>query len=201
MNLDSSFGGMSYNPKAQYKVKKNYSDVIGDKEDFKPELIATVFNNFNYCKEIFLWGADYFAELLPNKNDGSWIVWDKRATLQELEWTTSEFELCWSKNKHHREILRHTWHGLVGLSSEDTKKRIHPTQKPIAMIVECIDKWGKDKNNIIDLYGGSGSTLIACEQLNKSCYMMELDPKYIDVIIERWEQFTGKKAVLLNGDK
>ena len=201
MNLDSSFGGMSYNPNAQYKVKKNYSDVIGDKDDFKPELITTVFDNFGYCKEIFLWGADYFAELLPNKNNGSWLVWDKRAKIEDLEWTTSEFELCWSKNKHHREILRHTWHGLVGLSSEDTKKRIHPTQKPISMIIECFNKWGKDKINVVDLFGGSGSTLIACEQLNRNCYMMELDPKYIDVIIERWEQFTGKKAVLLNGDK
>ena len=198
MNLDSSFGGMSYNPNAQYKVKKNYSDVIGDKDDFKPELITTVFDNFGYCKEIFLWGADYFAELLSNKNNGSWLVWDKRAKIEDLEWTTSEFELCWSKNKHHREILRHTWHGLVGLSSEDTKKRIHPTQKPISMIIECFNKWGKDKINIVDLYGGSGSTLIACEQLNRKCYMMELDPHYIDVIIQRWENFTGEKAVLLN---
>lgn len=49
-----------------------------------------------------------------------------------------------------------------------------------------------------DLFGGSGSTLIACEQLNRTCYMMELDPKYVDVIIDRWEQFTGEKAVKIN---
>lgn len=48
-----------------------------------------------------------------------------------------------------------------------------------------------------DLFGGSGSTLIACEQLNRKCYMCELDPKYVDVIIDRWEKFTGKKAVLI----
>ena len=53
-------------------------------------------------------------------------------------------------------------------------------------------------NNIVDLFGGSGSTLIACEQLNRKCYMMELDPHYIDVIIQRWENFTGKKAIKLN---
>ena len=51
---------------------------------------------------------------------------------------------------------------------------------------------------ILDVFGGSGSTLIACEQLNRKCYMMELDPHYIDVIIQRWENFTGEKAVLLN---
>lgn len=198
MNLDSSFGGMSYNPNAQYKVKKHYSNVIGDNEDFKPELITTVFDNFNYCKEIFLFGADYFAELLPNKNNGSWLVWDKRATLEDMEWTTSEFELCWSKNKHHREILRYTWHGLVGLSSEDTKKRVHPTQKPIKMIHECLKKWSKEDNIIVDIYGGSGSTLITCEQLNRICYMCELDPHYCDIIIQRWENFTGRKAERLN---
>ena len=54
------------------------------------------------------------------------------------------------------------------------------------------------KNNISDMFGGSGSTLIACEQLDCTCYMMELDPKYCDVIIKRWEKFTGEKAVLLN---
>ena len=52
---------------------------------------------------------------------------------------------------------------------------------------------------ILDIFGGSGSTLMACEQLNRKCYMMELDPKYIDVIIERWENYTGEKAVILNG--
>lgn len=53
---------------------------------------------------------------------------------------------------------------------------------------------------VLDLFGGSGSTLIACEQLDRSCYMMELDPRYCDVIIKRWEKFTGEKAVLLHDD-
>ena len=52
-------------------------------------------------------------------------------------------------------------------------------------------------NIVVDIFGGSGSTLIACEQLNRKCYMMELDPHYIDVIIQRWENFTGEKAVLI----
>ena len=54
--------------------------------------------------------------------------------------------------------------------------------------------------NVLDLFGGSGSTLIACEQLDRNCFMMELDPHYVDVIIARWEKFTGQKAVLLNGN-
>ena len=68
--------------------------------------------------------------------------------------------------------------------------------KPVELCAKYIRLYGK--NNILDLFGGSGSTLIACEQLDCTCYMMELDPKYCDVIIKRWEKFTGEKAVLLN---
>ena len=69
--------------------------------------------------------------------------------------------------------------------------------KPVELCAKYIQLYGK--NNILDLFGGSGSTLIACEQLDRTCYMMELDPKYCDVIIKRWETFTGEKAVLING--
>lgn len=68
--------------------------------------------------------------------------------------------------------------------------------KPIGLCAKYIKLYSKE--NVLDLFGGSGSTLIACEQLNRKCYMMELDPKYIDVIINRWESFTGKKAKLIN---
>lgn len=70
--------------------------------------------------------------------------------------------------------------------------------KPVELCAKYIQLYGK--NNILDLFGGSGSTLIACEQLGRTCYMMELDPKYCDVIIKRWENLTGEKAVLLNDD-
>jgi site-specific DNA-methyltransferase (adenine-specific) len=90
---------------------------------------------------------------------------------------------------------------MFGMEKQDNKKRLHPTQKPLELCNWFITRYSKDNSNILDLFGGSGSTLIACEQLNRKCYMMELDPKYIDVIINRWEQYTGEKAILLNGDK
>lgn len=74
---------------------------------------------------------------------------------------------------------------------------VHPTQKPVALCARAL-KNHMDVENVVDLFGGSGSTLIACEQLDRTCYMMELDPKYADVIIDRWEKFTGEKAVLLS---
>lgn len=74
----------------------------------------------------------------------------------------------------------------------------HPTQKPVAIAERAIKNSSKSQNGIIDLFGGSGSTLLACEKTNRKCYMMELDPKYIDVIIQRWEQYTGQKAKKIN---
>jgi DNA modification methylase len=196
MFLDTDFsdikGSLSNNTQGN-----KYDKVIGDNEDFTPELITTFFNNFDYCKEMFLFGADYFAELLPNKNDGSWLVWDKRKESQ-ADGVGSEFELCWSKAKHKRRMLRHDWFGfLSSQNADDARNRVHPTQMPVTLLVDIITQWGKQCNIIVDLYGGSGSTLIACEQLDRTCYTMELDPKYCDVIVKRWETLTGEKAVRL----
>jgi DNA modification methylase len=73
---------------------------------------------------------------------------------------------------------------------------LHPTQKPVALAEEAIDKTTKSGHRVLDLFGGSGSTLIACEKTNRNAYLMELDPKYVDVIIKRWQDYTGKQAIL-----
>lgn len=71
---------------------------------------------------------------------------------------------------------------------------LHPTMKPIKLLARLIKNSSRPKELVLDLFGGSGSTLIACEQIDRRCYMMEYDPKYASVIIDRWEQFTGQKA-------
>jgi DNA modification methylase len=76
-------------------------------------------------------------------------------------------------------------------------KYVHPTQKPVAISERAIKNSTKSKNIVLDYFGGSGSTLIACEKQNRHARLMELDPKYCDVIVKRWENFTGKKATLL----
>lgn len=78
----------------------------------------------------------------------------------------------------------------------DKSKNVHPTQKPIFIPEEAISNSSKQGSNVLDLFGGSGSTLIACEKTGRKGFLMELDPKYCDVIVKRWENFTGKKAVL-----
>lgn len=206
MNLDTDYSSMKSglaiaNDKG-LKGGKKYAQ--GKVDDFTPEMLTTIFTCFDYVKEIFLWGADYFAELLPNKNNGSWIVWDKRANgnddikqdLSSDKMYGSCFELCWSKNKHKRDIARIKWAGVFGTEKEFDHKRHHPTQKPAALVQWFLDRYSKDNQCIVDLFGGSGSTLIACEQLNRKCYMLELDEHYCDVIITRWENLTGQKAVL-----
>ena len=75
------------------------------------------------------------------------------------------------------------------------RSELHPTMKPIKLFDYQIKNSSKKDDLVLDLFGGSGTTLICCEQSNRTCYMMEFDPKYVDVIIERWETFTGKKAV------
>lgn len=80
-----------------------------------------------------------------------------------------------------------------------TVNDLHPTMKPIALLGKLIKNSSEKEEVVLDLFGGSGSTLIACEELNRKCYMMEYDPRYADVIVKRWETMTGKKAVLING--
>jgi len=144
MGLDTDYSSMKnkleFAEGKNIKNGKKYAQGIVD--DFKPELITTVFENFGYCKEIFLWGADYFAEMLEDKNSGSWVVWDKRASAEnDLAKDESAdkmygscFELCWSKNKHKRDIARVKWAGIFGKEQEFDHKRYHPTQKPIKLI-------------------------------------------------------------------
>ena len=81
------------------------------------------------------------------------------------------------------------------VDKDSANSYVHPTQKPVALPEEAIDKTTRQGAKVLDLFGGSGSTLIACEKTNRKAHLMELDEKYVDVIIKRWEEFTGKKAI------
>jgi DNA modification methylase len=207
MKLDADYSGMKSEIFKGGIGGKKYDNVKGDHEDFTEELINTIFACFNDCKEIFIWGADYFAELLPNKNDGSWVVWDKRANGNDdiTEDKSSDkmygstFELCWSKNKHKRDIARVKWAGIFGMPSQDTKGRVHPTQKPIELANWFFNKWGKDNDLVADLYLGGGTTMVASHQLKRKCYGMELDPKYCQVIVDRMKKLDSTLIIKKNG--
>ncbi|MDO8656357.1 MAG: site-specific DNA-methyltransferase, partial [Nanoarchaeota archaeon] len=74
-------------------------------------------------------------------------------------------------------------------------RAIHPTQKPIRLAERALKKSTRPQDIVLDIFGGSGSTLIACEQMGRRCFLSEIDPYYCDVIIDRWEKFTGREAV------
>jgi DNA modification methylase len=163
---------------------RSYSPVIGDDKDFDPNPIFAVPAD-RYC----IWGADWFYSRMPE--GFSPIVWDKQPH-HIVAGPQNHFELCWVKPSEKRRIVRKLWTGFT--AKEKGEDRVHPTQKPVEVCVDIMERGGQ---NVLDLYGGSGSTLIACEKTDRTCFMMELDPSYCDAIVARWEKYTGKKAELL----
>ena len=100
-------------------------------------------------------------------------------------------------NKELKELVanyRATIPTTIIRENKPTRSEDHPTMKPVKLIAKLIGNSSRERERVLDIFGGSGTTMIACEQLNRICYMMELDPHYADVIIERWEKFTGQKA-------
>ena len=180
MNLNTNYA------RSNRVVGKSYRPVEGDDEDYDPR---PFFDLFDYVEEQFWWGADYHCEHIPK--GGAWVVWIKNK--QNLM-KASELALSFvGLNNRIKMIARFLWSGFTAKERNET--RVHPTQKPIGLVEWLFERWGKDKTNIVDLYGGSGSTLIACRKTNRKCFMMEIDPSYCQVIINRWEKFTGLKAV------
>ena len=145
----------------------------GDWDKSRPEITALL----GLSSTQIIWGGNYFSDVLPPTND--WLCWHKK---KAPNLPFSEFELAWTNLGKNCRILSHHWSG---------ESKLHPTMKPVPVMEWCIDM---TEGTILDPFLGSGSTLIAAEKTNRKCYGMELDPKYCDVIVKRWEDFTGKKA-------
>lgn len=166
---------------------KTYSAIIGD------DTTDTARANYDVaitCSENqIIFGGNYFTDFLPPSR--CWIVWDKQNT-----GNFADAELAWTSFDKGVRLYHYLWNGLCREGSREVegKTRAHPTQKPVGMLASILKDFSEENDSILDCFGGSGSTLIACEQTGRKCYMMELDPHYVDVIIERWENLTGKKA-------
>lgn len=128
------------------------------------------------------------------------LIWNKNSMVmgrQDYQWKHEPCLYGW------KETSSHAWYSdrkqtTIINWDRPSKADLHPTMKPIGLFDYQIKNSSKAGDNILDLFGGSGTTIIACEQNNRNAYTMEYDPKYVDVIIQRWETFTGNKAVLLN---
>ena len=177
LGIDGQKKSVRFNPKHNRKAHE-----FRGWDDKKPDV-----NIFNYILSFdvptVIFGGNYFADMLPASR--GWIYWNKG----QNGLTMSDGELAWTNlNK----VLR-----SITINRSVLKGSIHPTQKPVELIIFCLDYIKSDKI-ILDLYGGSGSTLIAAECTKRHCYIMERDPKYCDVIVKRWENYTGNKANLLS---
>lgn len=192
MNLDTRFDTMFSNDPRHRATGERFRPVAGDDKPFEA---SPLFEALADIAEQFWWGADYYRSQLPK--GGSWVVWDKRDNDSGMDLDAvvgSSFELCYSKTLHRREIARVLWSGHHGMQGEDKGTRLHPTQKPVALLAWFFERYGKAGDIVLDLFGGSGSTLIGCERANRRARVMELEPAYCDVIVERWERATGHKA-------
>lgn len=166
-------------------------------KNFTDDSIQYAVDAYNLCEGLNIprqvwWGANYYCHSLPLSNN--WFVWDKRVEENQKD-TQSDCELAWVKSKWASvRIFRHLWKGMCK-ASEHGQHRVHPTQKPVALAEWGLDYF-KESMIVLDLFGGSGSTLIACEKTNRTNLTMEFSEVYCDVIVKRWQDFTGKKAIL-----
>lgn len=167
-----------------------YSKVIADDTTETARKACDIL--LKLCNKCVIWGGNYFVNFLPF-SDG-WLVWDKRMDMRSNNF--ADGEMAWCSFHTPLRIYHQIWNGMI--REGENEKRVHPTQKPLRMLGEIISDFSKEGNMILDTFGGSGSILIACEQLNRDCFVMELDPHYCNVIIKRWEDYTGEKAVLLD---
>jgi DNA modification methylase len=183
MNLNADYSGM----RGLHQGKKHEA-VHGDDKPFDASKVIG-------CDALdqFWFGADYYASSLADtEHTGAWLVWDKRLDDSADKMFGSCFELVWCSKKRKRDILRHKWAGIF--TNGEARTFDHPTTKSVRLICDLITR--ADEGDIYDPFSGSGTTLIAAEQLGRRCFGMEISPQYCDVIVERWENLTGRKAEL-----
>jgi DNA modification methylase len=169
-----------------------YMPVKGDETTETTEIFFEVCKELGFDKYI-IWGGNYFVGFLPY-SDG-WVIWDKRGDMASNNF--ADGEMAWCSFHTPVRIYKQVWSGMI--REGEHGKRVHPTQKPVRLLAEILTDFTNNNDIILDCFGGSGSTLIACEQIDRQCYMIEYEAHYCDVIIKRWETLTGEKAVLING--
>jgi DNA modification methylase len=162
-------------------LKKNYgTDILGDDTpDVAKDAFQLINGLYPEAKQIW-WGANYYCSVLPDSE--CWLVWDKNNGSSDQ----TDCELAWA---NFRSVVRQF------TKASEKINRVHPTQKPVALMEWIIQRFNLSAKIIADFFGGSGSTLIAAEKHGIDGYIMEFDPKFCDVIIKRWQEYTGQQAI------
>jgi len=191
--------------KLRAKDRPLENDFLSD-EDFDRMLDAWFGNASRVLKpggSFYIWGG--YANLgnypAPLKRAGLYfsqgVVWDKQHPVLTRKDFMGAFEICfygWKEGAGHHFYGPNNATDLWHVKKVNPQSMIHLTEKPVELAVRAIQYSSKPGENVLDLFGGSGSTLIGCEQTGRQAYLMELDPLYCDVIVQRWEEFTGTVA-------
>lgn len=194
------------NPEKNGKAKKDRrikNDNLGT--EFYTFLLAAMTNMLSLCKgAIYICMSSSELDTLQKafrEGGGKWstfIIWAKNTfTLGRADYQRQYEPILYGW----KEGSEHFWCGArdqgdVWFFNKPVKNDLHPTMKPVELVERAIRNSSKSRDIVLDLFGGSGSTLIACEKSHRSARLTELDPKYVDVIVRRWEEYTGKEAYL-----
>ena len=168
-------------------VRSNvYAPIVGDDKPYDPTYILSI------CPNSVLWGANYYADKLPAKR--GWLVWDKKG--KEWDDNFSDCELAWTPFDIPTKIYRHVWMGIVQEGKREIRQ--HPTQKPSELYQKIISELFTDDGIIIDFYLGSGTTLVACQNLGRRGRGIEVSPAYCAVILQRMQDAFGLVGVRID---
>ena len=195
--IDMVFTDPPYNIDYQgVKDKRKIKNDKMDDESFVDFLTSSLLG----CETMYVCCSWQYAHLFREamtkiaRKPKAMIIWDKINPAQHLDKYFKQHEIIYYYGDFggQKTLRGDVW------NLKRKKNTLHPTMKPVELITMALEDQ-KDKKTVYDGFLGSGSTIIACEKMDRICYGMELDPKYCDVIIKRWENFTGKKAELENG--
>ena len=150
--------------------------VVGDDEPFDPSLLL------RFYKQAILWGANHYASRLPDS--ASWFVWDKREGMCEND--QADCEMAWSNVGGPARLKRHYWNGMLK-ASESGERRVHPTQKPVALMQWCLEK-AKPAGRMVDPYMGSGTALVAAKIRGLEAIGIEIHEPYAEIAAKRLSQ-------------
>ena len=181
----SKFGksGITHFQHGAQRTINNYEKILGDDSTDNARKNYEIINSLT--ENFIIWGGQYFSEFLPSS--GGWIFWDK------LRPNTLDFgsgELAYNSCSNVVKKYAHKWNGAIREGSKNLNPQplLHPTQKPVELHMKILEDFSKPDDIILDCFGGSGTTLIACEMTGRKCLMMEISPQYCDVICKRYKK-------------
>ncbi len=181
INLDTAYKSNQRGPLAGCN---DYPLIHGDDKPFNPSFLL----DFD---RLCLWGANYYADQLPPQ--GKWLVWDKRRGIAINDQADCELAWCKGATGNVPRIFSHLWNGMLKDSERD-QKRVHPTQKPIALMKWCMGQFYAYPF-VVDPFMGAGSTVVAAKQLGQKAIGIEIEEKYCEIAAKRCSQTVMKLEV------